>query len=95
MISLIKCTGSSYETYNIIGFYHCFQGMQLVSAVIQVPRTNYQLTLSSEPQKREQTVHDFASRCTGILQEALKWAPVVTLSLLQVSSVILVPFACR
>eukprot|EP00794_Sanderia_malayensis_P007730 gene7730-8569_t len=58
-------------------------GSKLVSNIVDVPRTNYKLTVSSEPKRRKQTVHDFASRCNGILQEAMKWAPSVTRSLLQ------------
>ena len=34
---------------------------------------------------REGTVRDFADRCSGIIMEAIKWAPETTRSLLQVS----------
>ena len=60
------------------------QKNRLVSDEVDVPHTNYSLTLSEDPSKRDQNVKDFASRCTGILQEAVKWAPTVTRSFLQV-----------
>lgn len=53
---------------------------------IQVPGTSYKIMVHEEMEGREGTVGDFAARCSGILQEAIKWAPEATRSLLQVSS---------
>ena len=63
-----------------------------MSSTISVPRTSYQMIISPDPARRKQTVDDFANRCNGILQEALKWAPAVTRSLLHVrnTSILLV-----
>ena len=43
------------------------------------------LLVPEEMDGREGTVRDFAARCSGIIKEALKWAPETTRSLLQVS----------
>ena len=43
------------------------------------------LIVPEEMDGREGTVRDFAARCSGIIKEALKWAPETTRSLLQVS----------
>ncbi|EDO42545.1 predicted protein [Nematostella vectensis] len=48
-----------------------------------VPGTSYTLAVHEEMDGREGTVRDFSARCSGILKEAIKWAPEATLSLLQ------------
>lgn len=48
---------------------------------ISVP---FSLIVPEEMDGREGTVRDFAARCSGIIMEAIKWAPETTRSLLQV-----------
>ncbi|CAH3130736.1 unnamed protein product [Porites lobata] len=51
---------------------------------INVPSSvPFRLTVSEEMDGREGTVRDFADRCSGIIMEAIKWAPETTRSLLQ------------
>jgi len=51
---------------------------------INVPSSvPFSLSVSEEMDGREGTVRDFAARCSGIIMEAIKWAPVTTRSLLQ------------
>jgi len=52
---------------------------------INVPSSvPFSLIVSEEMDGREGTVRDFAARCSGIIMEAIKWAPETTRSLLQV-----------
>ncbi|KAK3731385.1 hypothetical protein QZH41_020342 [Actinostola sp. cb2023] len=51
---------------------------------VVVPDTSYKIMVHEEMEGREGTVGDFAARCSGILQEAIKWAPEATRSLLQI-----------
>lgn len=52
---------------------------------INVPSSvPFSLTVPEEMDGREGTVRDFAARCSGIIMEAIKWAPETTRSLLQV-----------
>ena len=52
---------------------------------IKVPSSvPFSLIVSEEMDGREGTVRDFAARCSGIIMEAIKWAPETTRSLLQV-----------
>ena len=44
----------------------------------------FKLTVHEEMDGREDTVRDFAARCSGIIMEAIKWAPETTRSILQV-----------
>lgn len=47
----------------------------------------FSLIVPEEMDGREGTVSDFAARCSGIIMEAIKWAPETTRSLLQVGGV--------
>ena len=51
---------------------------------ISVP---FSLIVPEEMDGREGTVRDFAARCSGIIMEAIKWAPETTRSLLQVGRI--------
>ena len=52
---------------------------------INVPSSvPFSLIVPEEMDGREGTVRDFAARCSGIIMEAIKWAPETTRSLLQV-----------
>ncbi|KAL0266294.1 UNVERIFIED_CONTAM: hypothetical protein PYX00_008881 [Menopon gallinae] len=50
---------------------------------LQVPSTKFTLQLMDTLEAREGIVKDFASRCKGIIQEAMKWTPHATRSHLQ------------
>ena len=52
-----------------------------INVPISVP---FSLIVPEEMDGREGTVRDFAARCSGIIMEAIKWAPETTRSLLQV-----------
>lgn len=51
---------------------------------LHVPSTPYTLQLMDSLPARESRLKDFADRCTGIVNEAMKWAPRSTRSHLQV-----------
>ncbi|KAH7932980.1 hypothetical protein HPB49_006149 [Dermacentor silvarum] len=48
-----------------------------------VPYTPYSITLTDTMDGRETIVRDLAAHCQGIVQEAVKWAPIATRSHLQ------------
>jgi phosphatidylinositol 4-kinase len=50
---------------------------------ISVPHTDFKLVFPEDDQARERLVLDFAARCGEVIQEAVKWAPNQTQSLLQ------------
>ncbi|XP_073997967.1 phosphatidylinositol 4-kinase III alpha isoform X1 [Rhodnius prolixus] len=50
---------------------------------LRVPNTPYYIQLVDTLEERERIVNDYTSRCCGIIQEAMKWAPNATRSHLQ------------
>ncbi|CAM1325927.1 PI4KA (predicted) [Pycnogonum litorale] len=48
------------------------------TAILKVPGTSFEITLMDTVDARESIVRDFSSRCQGIIQEAMKWAPKAT-----------------
>ena len=50
---------------------------------LPVPGTSYVIQMTDTLEARENIVRDFASRCQGIIQEAVKWAPDATRSHLE------------
>ena len=55
---------------------HLFLDANIVSPVIDVGHNTGQTIMLKDTQsEREQIVKDFANRCKGIIEEAMKWAP--------------------
>lgn len=50
---------------------------------LPIPGTQYSILMAETLEIRETIVRDFGARCEGIIQEAVKWAPNITLSHLQ------------
>ncbi|UXI14588.1 glycine-tRNA ligase-like [Sarcoptes scabiei] len=72
MLNILEVLGHSLELNHIEGVIE-----------LPVPGTDYSIHLAETIESRESIVRDYGSRCEGIIQEAVKWAPNITRSHLQ------------